>query len=309
MRLTPCPPLLGGAVRHMADAVVVLDLSLRVVEVGGNAEALLGWPAEALLGRFLHLDFEVEHPGGDAGRLREAGPATWARPHRVRLRRQDGRWAELEVVVTRLAEAGEAATGYLAVARDLAPRLGDERAALDGVGRSGGRLDQPGLGLLVGRPGSRFLEVNDAYCALTGWSRRALRGMDWREVTHPDDVPREEALLGRLDRGELAAYALEKRYLRRDGRVIRVHLSLSASPLGDGTRVAVGVVRDLSGPGAAAAARPPAGAMLPICMHCKAVRSRQGEWVRLERYVAEHAGVEVSHGLCPPCAERHYPGL
>jgi PAS domain S-box-containing protein len=44
--------------------------------------------------------------------------------------------------------------------------------------------------------------------------------------------------------------------------------------------------------------------MLPLCAACKSVRDDAGGWQTLEAYVAKHAAVDFSHGLCPTCATR-----
>ncbi len=44
--------------------------------------------------------------------------------------------------------------------------------------------------------------------------------------------------------------------------------------------------------------------LLPICAHCKRIRSDEGRWQELEGFLATHAGVRFSHGACPTCAER-----
>jgi len=49
--------------------------------------------------------------------------------------------------------------------------------------------------------------------------------------------------------------------------------------------------------------------LLPICASCKKIRDDQNRWRRLEQYIGEHSEAEFSHGLCPDCAERLYPGL
>jgi GAF domain-containing protein len=41
--------------------------------------------------------------------------------------------------------------------------------------------------------------------------------------------------------------------------------------------------------------------LLPMCAHCHRIRDDQGYWNRLEAYLAEHAGAEFTHGICPPC--------
>jgi hypothetical protein len=39
---------------------------------------------------------------------------------------------------------------------------------------------------------------------------------------------------------------------------------------------------------------------LPICANCKAIRDEE-KWVKLERYVTDHAKTRFSHALCPTC--------
>jgi hypothetical protein len=47
--------------------------------------------------------------------------------------------------------------------------------------------------------------------------------------------------------------------------------------------------------------------IIPICMHCKKVRTERNDWQQIERYVHEHSDAKFSHGLCPDCARTHYP--
>jgi len=47
--------------------------------------------------------------------------------------------------------------------------------------------------------------------------------------------------------------------------------------------------------------------VLPICSFCKQIRNDQGAWQRLEEYIQHHSEAEFSHGICPKCAEEHYP--
>lgn len=48
--------------------------------------------------------------------------------------------------------------------------------------------------------------------------------------------------------------------------------------------------------------------MLPICASCKKIRDDKGYWKQIEIYIRDHSEVEFSHGLCPDCAKRLYPG-
>lgn len=49
--------------------------------------------------------------------------------------------------------------------------------------------------------------------------------------------------------------------------------------------------------------------LLPICASCKRIRDRDGRWTRLEEYVSARSEAVFSHGVCPECFERLYPGL
>jgi len=49
--------------------------------------------------------------------------------------------------------------------------------------------------------------------------------------------------------------------------------------------------------------------LLPICANCKKIRDNRGEWHELEVYVRNHSDADFSHGICPECAEKLYPGF
>lgn len=48
--------------------------------------------------------------------------------------------------------------------------------------------------------------------------------------------------------------------------------------------------------------------LLPICCSCKKIRDDQGYWNQVESYLAQHAGMKFTHGYCPDCLEKFFPG-
>jgi len=46
---------------------------------------------------------------------------------------------------------------------------------------------------------------------------------------------------------------------------------------------------------------------LPICPHCKRVRTSETRWQGLQEYLDEAPDLRVSHALCPQCARTVYP--
>jgi len=45
---------------------------------------------------------------------------------------------------------------------------------------------------------------------------------------------------------------------------------------------------------------------LPICSSCKSIRDDKGYWNKIEAYLCKHSGAELTHSICPSCAEKLY---
>ena len=49
--------------------------------------------------------------------------------------------------------------------------------------------------------------------------------------------------------------------------------------------------------------------LLPICASCKKIKDDKGYWRQIESYIRDHSEAEFSHGICPECVKKLYPGL
>ena len=49
--------------------------------------------------------------------------------------------------------------------------------------------------------------------------------------------------------------------------------------------------------------------LLPICASCKKIRDSQDHWVPLESYIQKHSQATFTHGLCPVCLPKYFPGV
>ncbi len=74
-----------------------------------------------------------------------------------------------------------------------------------------------------------FMEVNDAWCEMFGYSRAEVhaRHLTWQRLTHPDDMEPGATMVSKLLAGEIENIRLEKRYLRKDGEVLWGSLQVS----------------------------------------------------------------------------------
>ncbi len=82
------------------------------------------------------------------------------------------------------------------------------------------------IGMALVAPDGSFLEVNAALCDILGRDEATLRAATWQQLTHPDDLAVDAALLEEVLTGPLNSYRLAKRYLRPDGSVVHGDLSV-----------------------------------------------------------------------------------
>ena len=80
----------------------------------------------------------------------------------------------------------------------------------------------------------RGIAVNDAFCEMLGFTREELLGRDSKQFTFPDDVGITEDTHVRFSTGEIDQVRYEKRYLRKDGRMIIAEVSRSVARDQDG---------------------------------------------------------------------------
>ena len=66
----------------------------------------------------------------------------------------------------------------------------------------------------------KLIKVNAAYCEMMGYSEMELAQLNFYEFSHPDDFPINRAGVQRMLNGEQASFRMEKRYIRKDRRVI-----------------------------------------------------------------------------------------
>jgi PAS domain S-box-containing protein len=88
-------------------------------------------------------------------------------------------------------------------------------------------FEQAAVGIaLVGLKGE-WLKLNRKYCEILGYTPDELMGMTFQDITHTDDLQVDERLYQKLLDGEIGHYTMEKRYLRKDGLIVWVNLTVS----------------------------------------------------------------------------------
>lgn len=108
-------------------------------------------------------------------------------------------------------------------------------------------FEQAAIGIAHLTLDEQWISVNQRYCDITGYSREEILQFKVEQLTHPDDVPASLEFIRRIRDGELPEYRMEKRYIRKDGRVIWVALTVSIVRAVDGQPLyLVGFIEDIT---------------------------------------------------------------
>ncbi|KAF1003548.1 MAG: putative signaling protein [Luteibacter sp.] len=83
------------------------------------------------------------------------------------------------------------------------------------------------IGMALVRPDGRWLQVNEAVCAILGYSEDDLLASAFQDITHPDDLEADLALTQHVLEGERPSFHMEKRYIHRDGHIVYALISVS----------------------------------------------------------------------------------
>lgn len=170
--------------------------------------------------------------------------------------------------------------------------------------------------------GGRYRYVNQAFARGVGRTREEIVGRTlWDVFSKAEADHRWKTLERALTTGEVQVF--EVRVPRPDGD--RFFLT-TVQPVRDDQGAVVGAMcsskditerKRLEGALTAKVAELEAAlahvqrlqGILPICSHCHRIRTDTDSWQRLDSYVSEHTEARFSHGLCPECLSRHYPGV
>ncbi len=122
--------------------------------------------------------------------------------------------------------------------------IAEERASME---RFHAYFDHSIVGLAITSLEKGWIEVNDALCQTLGYARDELTRMTWAELTHPDDLAPDLAQFNRMLAGEINSYAMDKRFIHKDGHLVYTRLAVSQVRKPDGSLdYVVAMVEDIT---------------------------------------------------------------
>jgi PAS domain S-box-containing protein len=96
-------------------------------------------------------------------------------------------------------------------------------------------FEEAAVGMALMDMQGKMLDSNPALQKMLGYDKEELQQLSYKEYTHPKDLTTSKRLYIELMEGKRDSYTREKRYIRKDGRVVwgQVTVSLLRGPAGE----------------------------------------------------------------------------
>jgi len=246
----PAAQALGAMLRASDGILDILPVATFVCDARGtilqyNRRAVEIWGEEPRPGQ-RHEDFtrgarycEIDGTPLKRSMLAEVlASGTPLRDAELQVVRMDGRRVFVSVNIDPLRDAQGKLVGAVNCFLDITERHHINAAleasrlrAREQEQRLAATYEHAAIGISEVAPDGRFLRVNEAITAITGFSRAHLLANRLYTHTHPDDADADRDAFRKQVAGTLDFYSVEKRFVRKDGRVIWI--SVSSSPVRD----------------------------------------------------------------------------
>ena len=222
--------LLDRAVAASSNGIVITDPRAPddpIVYVNPAFERISGYPVDEVLGhncRFLQGEDRDQPALND---LRSA--LSEERESRVVLKnyRKDGTPFWNELYISPVHDEEGRLTNFVGVQNDITERRRIEDVLRESEERFRATFEHAAIGAAQVGIDGRWLRVNRRMGEIVGYEPEELLQTTFQEITHPDDLEADLAQVRRLLADELRTYTMEKRYLRRDGSIVWVNLTVS----------------------------------------------------------------------------------
>ncbi len=241
---------LAAIVESSNDAIVSRTLDGTILTWNKGAERLFGHTAAAALGRHANM---LIPPGRHAEFARDnvlLGGGGVVAPYETKRLTKDGSLIDVLISSSPLRDSAGAVVGAAVILHDISALKQAEAAVRESEERFRAAFEQAAVGMAlrgVDPRNPRWLSVNQKLCDILGYTREELL-----QLTSIDIIPPEERDVAidyneRLLRGEITSYSREKRYVRKDGRIIWANTTLSAVCGPDGRPTyAISVIQDIT---------------------------------------------------------------
>jgi len=234
---------------NMPEGIVSISETGMIEMFNPAAEGLFGYASSEVVGKNVSLlmpePYHSEHDGHLARYKRTDQMHIIGSARELMAKRSDGSVFPIILQVSEFFLDGR--RQFIGSISDITERKRTAIALRDSAARLRSVFEYSKVGMTVRDADGRYVDVNPAFIAMTGFSKEELLGHTADDFTHPDDLESSAALINTLLTGARDQYEVEKRYIRKDGSTLWADVTISTGRDDAGKIVsAIGIIQDIT---------------------------------------------------------------
>ncbi len=200
------------------DGIIILDaVTGMIVDVNPFLIELLGFSHEQLLGKTIWDIGFFKEIIANKDKFAELQTKEYVRYEDLPLETADGRKIDVEFV-SNVYEIDHKKVIQCNI-RDITERIRAQEALRESEDKFKHIFDHSVIGKSITTPSGQ-LSVNNAFCAMLGYTREELDKSTWRTISHPDDMEVTQRMVASLLNGERRTARFTKRYIHKNGSTV-----------------------------------------------------------------------------------------
>ncbi|CAB1076769.1 diguanylate cyclase/phosphodiesterase (GGDEF & EAL domains) with PAS/PAC sensor(s) [Olavius algarvensis Delta 1 endosymbiont] len=218
---------LSQAIEQSPASVVITNLKGTIEYVNSKFCEVTGYTFEEAIGQNPRVLKSGHTPNNVYRKLWQTINAGDEWRGEFRNKKKDGELYWESATISPLKSADGSIAHYLAVKEDITERKKMEESLREKEARFRGYFEHSQVGMAVTSPTKGWIEVNDLLQRMLGYSLAELGSLTWADLTHPDDLEADVTQFERMLAGEIDNYALDKRFIRKDGEIVYTNLTVA----------------------------------------------------------------------------------
>ena len=146
-------------------------------------------------------------------------------PYEYTLISKEGK--KVETIITSKLITYEGERAILGIVTDITERKQAEEALRESETKFRLAFENAPIGMALCNMDGSYVQANPAYCNMLGYNQLELQKLTFKDFTPPEDLEKQRPYYEQCLRGEIDSYQIDKRYLRKDGEIIWVNMTVA----------------------------------------------------------------------------------
>ena len=234
-----------GFFLNIIDPYVVMDLKFNVIRMNSAAKEFLGYdhtkePID--LYQLVHKDYRKYTSRSIRSLLKEGS----LKNYRSRIFTKNKSEKFVKINGSLIYDENGGPIAIHGIIRDITQeynrgqRLMEQKSELDVI------VENSPLAIAL-TIGDKIVKINQAFVKLLGYSQSEIKKLLIKDISAPEDIPRFMDLMEKMVSGKIDNFAIEKKYIRKDGTLVWAKTNVNAVRNNDGTiKHQVAIIEDIT---------------------------------------------------------------